>query len=312
MNYICAENQRSYFNNMDNYTETTKQMLDERFDQTVDGVYYSHQPIYGYRSKFSAGSHIGRYMLTRSILNTINKFDFKSFIDIGGAEGYTAFLVRQLFNAEVKITDLSEASCKRATEIYGIEGIACDIHNLPFTDNEFEVVLCSETLEHVTDYKKAADELLRITGKVLVITVPHESPEEVAENIKNNVPHGHIHYFDVNSFNYLKNRGFKIKAEKTLSPLLVVPRVIAEGNLKERNNFPYNLYNIVTPILRKMFGKKTANTLSDLDRNFVNLFKLYGGITFTIIKNEISYKLNPRDIKTEDFINLTVKEYTIN
>ncbi len=92
---------------MDNYTDETKKFLDERFDQEIDGIYYAHQPIYGYRSNNSSGSDISRYMLTKSILNTINNYTFKSFIDIGGAEGYTANLVRKLFNAEVMSTDLS-------------------------------------------------------------------------------------------------------------------------------------------------------------------------------------------------------------
>ena len=105
---------------MDKYTDETKAILDERFNETVDGIYYSHQPIYGYRSRYSAESNISRHMITRSILNAIRKFSFKTFIDIGGAEGYTAYLVRRLFNAEVMSTDLSESACLRAKEIFNI------------------------------------------------------------------------------------------------------------------------------------------------------------------------------------------------
>ena len=296
---------------MDNYTEATKQIVDERFETAVDGIYYSHQPIYGYRSKYSAGSNISRYILTKSILNTLNKFEFNNFIDIGGAEGYTAFLVYKLFGPSVMITDLSETSCKRAEEIFGIKGIACDIHQLPFSKEEFEVVLCSETLEHVTDYQIAADELLRITKNVLVITVPHESPEEVAENIKNNVPHGHIHYFDINSFNYLKERGYKVTYEKTLSPFLVVPRVIAEGNAKENNKIPYKIYNAITPLLKKIFGKGSAVRISDADKVFCNNFKKYGGITFTVTKSELPIKKNVKKITTKDFIDVTVAPFKL-
>ncbi len=36
----------------------TKKFLDERFDQEIDGIYYAHQPIYGYRSNNSSGSDI--------------------------------------------------------------------------------------------------------------------------------------------------------------------------------------------------------------------------------------------------------------
>lgn len=297
---------------MDNYTETTKHIVDDRFETAVEGIYYSHQPIYGYRSKYSAGSNISRYILTKSILNTLNKYKFESFIDIGGAEGYTAYLVQKLFGAKVMITDLSEASCRRSKEIFSIEALPCDIHDLPFKDEEFEVVLCSETLEHVTDYKKATDELLRITKKLLVITVPHESPEQVEENIRNHEPHGHIHYFDTNSFNYLLEKGYEISTEKTLSPFLIIPRVIAEANNKDNKKLVYKLYNTITPFLRKIFGKVSAMKISDSDKMFCNTFHKYGGITFTIKKQDIEYKVNPKEIKTKDFIDITVKEFKLN
>ncbi|HMF71679.1 MAG TPA: class I SAM-dependent methyltransferase [Flavitalea sp.] len=295
---------------MDQYTDETKVVLDERFDETIDGIYYSHQPIYGYRSKYSAESNISRHMITRSILNTLNKYSFDSFIDIGGAEGYTAFLVKNLFHAQVTSTDLSESACKRANEIFGIEAVACDIHSLPFTDHQFDAVLCSETIEHVTDFKKAVRELLRITKDVLVITIPHDSPEEVEANIRNKVPHGHINHFDLTAFDYLKAEGYSIKAEKSQSPFLVVPRVIAEGTPKENSGLPYKVYNSLTPILRKVFGIKTAIKLIDIDQKFCSIFKKYMGITFTIEKNSASFKSpEPKPVTAKDFVYERVDYY---
>jgi len=167
--------------NMDEYTLKTKANLEERFGMDTDGIYHAHQPIYGYRTTKGSTSCIVRYMITNSILNAINSYNFNSFIDIGGAEGYTANLVRELFKVQVKSTDLSENACKMAKAIFNIDAIPTDIHNLPFNDNEFDIVLCSETLEHLTDYKRAVTELLRITKKVLIITVPHETEKKVAQ-----------------------------------------------------------------------------------------------------------------------------------
>lgn len=261
---------------MDLYTEETQKNLEDRFNMTVDGVYFAHQPIYGYRSPYCSSSCIGRYMITKSILNALNKYSFSNFIDIGGAEGYTANLVKQLFHVPVKSTDLSANACKRAYEIFGIDAIPCDIHKLPFADNEFDAVLCSETIEHVTDYKKAIQELLRITNKVLIITVPHETPEIVADNIRNKVPHGHIHYFETGTLDYLKDLGYTVQAEKTLSPFLIVPRVTSEGFKKPGNKLHFKIYNFLTPLFKKMFGIKTANRLTNLD---VKLTKKTGVIS---------------------------------
>ncbi|MBS1588488.1 MAG: class I SAM-dependent methyltransferase [Bacteroidetes bacterium] len=293
---------------MDQYTQETKNTVDERFGMKRNGVYYAHQPIYGYRTPFAAGSNISRYMVTKSILNAFSKFSFNSFIDIGGAEGYTANIVRQLFNIPVQSTDLSENACKMAGEIFGIKATPCDIHNLPFNDGEFEAVLCSETIEHVTDFKLAIDELLRITKNILVITVPHETPEIVAENIRNKVPHGHIHYFDVNTLDYLKNIGYDISYEKTLSPFLIVPRVLAESGKKERQSTVYRIYNRLTPFFRKIFGLKTANWLTNIDASLCLITGSYGGITFTITRQSQTLKAahTSKKFKAQDFTNITV------
>jgi ubiquinone/menaquinone biosynthesis C-methylase UbiE len=297
---------------MDNYTDRTKPYLEERFVENVEGVYFSHQPIYGYRSKYSASSNISRYMITKSILNAINEYSFKTFIDIGGAEGYTAYLVRQLFNLNVMSTDLSENACRMAKEIFNIDAQACDIHKLPFQNEQFDIVLCSETIEHVTDYKLAIKELLRITKNALVITVPHESPEEVEANIRNNVAHGHIHYFDTQTLDYLRSEGYSLKAEKTLSPFLIVPRVIAEAANKNKKGILYKLYNMVTPILRKFFGTRTAILLINADAWFCKTFKKYKGITFVIEKEKPLLKRTfEKGIRAQDFIYRKVSLYKI-
>ena len=183
---------------------------------------------------------------------------------------------------------------------------------MPFPDESFDVVLCSETIEHVTDYKLAIKQLLRITKNVLVITVPHESVEEVENNIRNNVPHGHINYFDVNTLDYLKEEGYVVKFEKTLSPLLIVPRVIAEGTNKVKKGLPYLLYNSVAPVLRKVFGIRTAIRMIDADVKICSIFKKYSGITFTIQKKELPHGLRQnRTIGAKDFIYETVPLYKL-
>ena len=62
-----------------------------------------------------------------------------------------------------------------------------DITNIPFPDNSFDYIICSHVLGHVTDEKKAIEELyrvLKIDGTALIVTLidlknPHtfETPE---------------------------------------------------------------------------------------------------------------------------------------
>ncbi|HOO44988.1 MAG TPA: class I SAM-dependent methyltransferase [Deltaproteobacteria bacterium] len=56
-----------------------------------------------------------------------------------------------------------------------------DITRLPFADGSFDVVICSEVLEHIPDHKKAIQEITRVLkpGKSLVVSVPRYLPERI-------------------------------------------------------------------------------------------------------------------------------------
>ncbi len=206
---------------MDEYTQKTKIWLDERFKKCdKNGIYYAHQPIYGMKKGYSESGLINRYIITWQIMKALAHLKFDSLIDIGGAEGYKAWVAERLFKVIVKNSDLSQEACKRCEEIFHIESIPIDIHKLPFENNEFDVALCSETLEHVADLPQAVNELLRVSRKAIVITVPHE-PEETVDKIKKEgIPHGHIHHFDLESFNFLQAEGCQVIAKKMISPRL--------------------------------------------------------------------------------------------
>ena len=51
---------------------------------------------------------------------------------------------------------------------------AADITDLPFADNSFDIVLCTHTLEHIREPKKALDELIRVAKQRLIIVVPRQ------------------------------------------------------------------------------------------------------------------------------------------
>jgi ubiquinone/menaquinone biosynthesis C-methylase UbiE len=301
---------------MDQYTKEINSFLENYYATTKDGIYLGHQPIYGYRTPYAADSQIARFMITNSILNVLAKYKFSELIDISGAEGYTANIIRTLFNVKVKTTDLSDTVCKMAKEIFNIESSPADVHELPFADNQYEVVLCSETVEHVTFPKKAIDELIRITDKLLIITVPHDSLEFVAWNVNNKIPYGHINHFDDTSFDYLKEAGYKVEIHKTIAPFLNKVRIPIEAYNKKPYKtdimpLSYKIYNAITPILRTIFGIKSANRIVDMDNWFVEKFKGYCGMTIVIEKSAIERRTNPKKISAKDFTSIKIPHFFI-
>lgn len=58
---------------------------------------------------------------------------------------------------------------------------AADITALPFADNNFDHIICSEVLEHIPDEAAAAAELVRVLkpGGNLIVSVPRFFPEKI-------------------------------------------------------------------------------------------------------------------------------------
>lgn len=59
--------------------------------------------------------------------------------------------------------------------------LSSDITRLPFADAAFDVVVCSEVLEHIPDHEQAAREIVRVLkpGMPLVVSVPRYLPERI-------------------------------------------------------------------------------------------------------------------------------------
>lgn len=280
---------------MDNYTETTKNWLEERYSQVDEnGIYVAHQPIYGFRNGKSDPSLLGRYIITYQIIKALSKLKFDSLLDVGGAEGYKAALIKEIFNVRVCSTDLSAQACQRAKEIFGINAVQGDVHKLDFSDKEFDIVLCSETLEHVSNMEDAVYELLRVAKNAVIITVPHESPETISRNIQRKIPHAHIHFFDENSFNFVVNSDVNVKFNKYYHKYLKIISLLIDGiprkNMKNLPDWVIKLYNTLMMFSKFLAGKKTFRGIMKLDNLITNKnTKYYNGLCFVILKKDTTF-----------------------
>ena len=248
---------------MDEYTRATKAWLEERF-RTVDadGVYVAHQPIYGLNAGHCEPAVLEKYVRTYHVVNALARIDFASLLDAGGAEGFKAHLVATLFGARVRACDLTEQACRRAREIFGIPADVADLHDLPYGEGAFDVVLCSESLEHVTDPWRALAELVRVARKAVVVTVPHEPEEVVERNVADGEPHAHIHHFDERSFDVARELGCRVLVRRIASPVLRLPaKLLPVRRHEDRGRYPralLDVYNRAAPLLGRLAGEWAA------------------------------------------------------
>jgi len=124
--------------------------------------------------------HRKRLYYVISFLSEIfEKNQIITFAEIGCAEGFYVKYIAPVHNETFCIdADIARAYIKKArrnSKALNTEYVVCDVENLPFKDNSIDVVLCSEVLEHVYNYRDSLAELYRVGKKHVVISFPGHS-----------------------------------------------------------------------------------------------------------------------------------------
>ncbi|MBN2054607.1 methyltransferase domain-containing protein, partial [bacterium] len=138
-------------------------------------------------------------------------------------------IVRRLFGGWGMGTELSETALIRARELCGVTGAVADAHELPFRDKSFDLTICSEVLEHVTNPGLVVSELERVTRGHVVLTTPAARNVRVRqahfENLDPGEHHRHLHYF----------------TESELSALFTLPHAM----MAARSKFVGRLFDVI-------------------------------------------------------------------
>lgn len=97
-------------------------------------------------------------------------------LDAGCGEGFTLEKLRQRAVGQVLVgVDIQQRAIGLGHEIHShLDMQQGSVYELPFKDDTFDAVICSEVLEHLEDPKKALGELARVTKRYVIITVPNE------------------------------------------------------------------------------------------------------------------------------------------
>jgi ubiquinone/menaquinone biosynthesis C-methylase UbiE/uncharacterized protein YbaR (Trm112 family) len=192
---------------MNTHTKLAQRWLDKRYSRDAHGNYLAHQPIDGVATDRSEPNKLLRLARTYHLLQLLQNLEFRTVLDVGGGEGYLGGLIRDLCRAgTVHSSDLSAEACQRAGEIFNIQGLAADATTLPLADNSYDLVICSEVLEHLSRPVAVINELARIARKYVVITTEQFCPLGEMERtlrswtLDSSYPHADLNWFTAQDF----------------------------------------------------------------------------------------------------------------
>lgn len=102
----------------------------------------------------------------------IDSLDGDNILDIGCGEG---FVVNYLKNKNIIGLDISkEALIIAKTQNPDNRFFRGDIYNLPFQEDDFDIIMVMEVLEHINDVERAIDEIKRVSKQYCIFSVPNE------------------------------------------------------------------------------------------------------------------------------------------
>ncbi len=119
---------------------------------------------------------------------------------------------RELQHLEYTTTDLNSP----------LADIKADICNLPFGDNEYDIIFCNHVLEHIADDTKAMQELFRVLkpGGMAILQIPQDldrattfeddSITDPQERAKIFGQYDHVRVYGRDYFEKLRSIGFKV------------------------------------------------------------------------------------------------------
>jgi len=116
-------------------------------------------------------AHMMQYQSVLSFINPGMKV-----LDAGCGEGTLSVMMAKK-GAVVTGTDISRPNVEESKKFASSENVSvtfqeADIESLPFADNTFDVVVSSHVLEHIPDFDKGLNEIMRVTKKYAVIAIP--------------------------------------------------------------------------------------------------------------------------------------------
>jgi len=164
------------------------------------------------------------------LLGELKKLKPESILDVGCGEGFTlnklqeAKIGKRLEGIEY-MDDAIQLGKKMHPTLTIKKG---DIYKLPYKADTFDLVICSEVMEHLENPEEALAELKRVSKKYVALSVPNEPLFTIQRILrgKNVLKLGdhpeHIQHWTSGQFKKFVGKHFKIVSDNTPLPWTLV------------------------------------------------------------------------------------------
>ena len=131
-----------------------------------------------------ASIHLNRYLMAKPFCKG------KKVLDAACGAGYGSYLLKSWGADTVHGLDIDEVTIETAKQIFKSPNLfyaACNIEQLPFENNEFDVVVSLETIEHLDDPEQFLKEIKRVLKPdgVVILSCPNDNYYYERDNTKN-------------------------------------------------------------------------------------------------------------------------------
>jgi ubiquinone/menaquinone biosynthesis C-methylase UbiE len=184
--------------------------------------------------KHTSGNPLQRFLINnfyKNVFKLIKPSKPQTILDVGCGEGFTLVnLGRNRIGKNFEGIDNSKVAIRVGKKLYPSLNLKeGDIYNLPHKDKSFDLVICTEVLEHLENPKAALAELKRVAKKNILLSVPNEPFFILANFLRGkylmtlgNNPE-HINHWSAGGFRkFLRANGLKISQTSYPFPWTIV------------------------------------------------------------------------------------------
>lgn len=173
--------------------------------------------------KHTSGNPLKRFFIRNFfniLLSQIKNLKIESVLDVGCGEGFTLNKLKENnIGKKHEGVDYAKEAIVIGSKLYPKLNLhQGNIYDLKYKDNSFDLVICSEVLEHLENPQKALKELARVSKKYLVLSVPNEPFFYLFNYTQWGKDIGHINKWTSREFKKLVNKQRKIKILKAKTP----------------------------------------------------------------------------------------------